>query len=155
MKVEINKTDEHTILYDRERKLFCLNDAAGNEIATARTEDQIEAEIKKVINQAFKLPIPALKSTYTGIYQGRITSVNLDLGKAFFAYDDKKYGRTEKITLRYDHNCFELTTANKAIASKVAELNVNIKVLRDEIEALKDSLENPINDEYFNERERG
>lgn len=148
-KIEVAKIDEYTIFYDPARQLFCLNDAADNEIATAGTQQQIQAEIKQVNKQSFKLPIPAIKSTYSGVYQGRITSVNVHRGTAFFSYDDKKYGRAEKVALRYDRSCFELTESNSVIVSTITALIAQINELKAQVEVLKEGLETPINADYF------
>lgn len=148
-KVRVREKDGYTIFYDSERKLFCLEDAMGNEVATASTQDKAEAEIQGIAKQAFKLPMPAILTRSYGIDRGRITSLNLHAETAYFSYDNKARGSTQKIALRYDREVYVLTEANEQIAKQIEERMAQRAKLSEEIEALKGQFEKPINAEYF------
>jgi len=148
-KVNIKTHAGYKIEYDPDDKLFYLYDADGNELATAGTQQKIEAEITALSRQTFKLPIPAISTGYCSVSRGRITSVNLQRGSAYFAYDDKARGRTEKLSLRWDHNHFVLTEANEIIVSQIETLIAQRKEIESKVEALKQQFQSPINSAYF------
>lgn len=148
-KVKVNEKDGYTVFYDSRTKHFCLNDKEGNELAIADTQGKVEAEIPKLAKQAHKLPIAAIKASYCGVSRGRITSVNVAGGTAFFSYNDKARGTTDKVYLRQGHNLFELTPGNEKIGSKIEETLEQRNRLNEQIEALKEQFEKPINAETF------
>lgn len=148
-KVKVEEKDGYTIFYDPVEKLFCLQDAMGNEVATASTQVKAAAEIQGIAKQAFKLPILAILTRSYGIDRGRITSLNLHAETAYFSYDNKGRGSTQKIALRYDRGVYVLTEANEQVAKQIEERIAQKTKLGEEIEALKGQFEKPINAEYF------
>jgi hypothetical protein len=147
--VKIQDKNGYSVFYDPERKLFYLEDAEGNEVGSASTQDKVEALIPEITKLAFKLPIPAILSLHSSVEKGRITSLNLHQGTAYFSYDDKGHGTTEKIALQYDKAVYELTEGNERIVSQIEKNLAQKKRLTDQIEALKEQFERPINLEYF------
>jgi len=138
----------YTILYDEKRKLFVLEDADGNEVASGATQDEVEAKAEKLSKLAFKFPIPALRVSGLVLSKGRVTSFNADDRAAYFAYDDKRYGSHEKLRLHYDH-AYELTEANAKIAGEVEECHKQISAREEIIRSLMGQLEKPIDRAYF------
>lgn len=146
--INIGITKSYTILYDEKRKLFILQDAEDNEVASGATQDEVEVKAGKLSKQAFKFPIPALKVSRLNLEKGRVTSVNTDNKSGYFSHDDKRYGSHEKLRLRYDH-AYELTEANSRIYEQVEECRSQIKQVEEKISGLIDQLEKPINLSYF------
>ncbi len=146
--IKVGIAKGYTILYDEKRKLFILEDADGNEVASGATQQDVELKAEKLSKQAFKFPIPALKVSHLSLEKGRVTSVNTDEKSAYFAYDDKRYGSHQKLRLRYDH-AYELTVANYRIYEQVEQYRGQIKEIEGKIESLIDQLEKPINLAYF------
>lgn len=146
IKVGIEKG--YTILYDEKRRLFILEDADGNEVASGATQNDVEIKADKLSKQAFKFPIPALKVSGLALSKGRITSINADEKSSYFAYDDKRYGSHQKLRLRYDH-AYELTEVNSRIYEQVEQYHGRIKEIEEKISSLIDQLEKPIDLSYF------
>jgi len=146
--IKVGLAKGYTILYDEKRKLFILEDADGNEVASGATQNDVETKADKLAKQAFKFPIPALKVSGLALSKGRITSINADEKSSYFAYDDKTYGSHQKLRLRYDHAC-ELTVANAQIAGQVEECRKQIKEIEEKIKSLIDQLEKRIDLSYF------
>jgi hypothetical protein len=146
--IKIGTAKGYTILYDEKRKLFALEDADGNELASGERQDEVEAKAEKLSKQAFKFPIPALKVSGLVLNKGRVTSVNTDDKSAYFSYDDKKYGSHQKLRLRYDH-AYELTEINSRIYEQVGQYRSQIKEIEEKISSLIDQLEKPIDLSYF------
>ena len=142
-----------TIIYDEKRKLFVLQNAQGDEVASGATQEIVEVKAEKLSKQAFNFPIHALRVSGDHLQQGRVTSVNLDDNSAYFAYDDKTYGSHTKLRLRYDH-AYELTEANSRICAEVAKYLEQIKEIEDKIKSLISQLEKPIDFSYFGMKER-
>ncbi len=146
--IKIGTARGYPILYDEKRKLFILEDADGNEVASGTKQDEVEAKAEKLSKQAFNFPIPALKVSGLGLSKGRVTSLNADDKSAYFSYDEKTYGSHQKLRLRYDH-AYELTEANSRIHEQVEQYRSQIKELEGKISSLIDQLEKPINLSYF------
>jgi len=146
--IKIGTAKGYTILYDEKGKLFSLEDADGNEVASGGTQDEVEAKADKLSKQAFKFPIPALKVSGLALSKGRVTSFNADDRAAYFAYDDKRYGSHTKLRLNYDH-AYELTEANAKIAGEVEECHRQITEREEIIQSLISQLEKPIDRSYF------
>ena len=146
--IKVGTAKGYTILYDEKRKLFILEDADGNEVASGATQDAVEVKAEKLSKQAFKFPIPALNVSGLALFKGRVTSLNADDRSAYFAYDDKRCGSHQKLLLRYDH-VYELTEANALIAGQVEECREQIKAIEDKIKSLISQLEKPIDLFYF------
>lgn len=151
--IKIGTARGFTIIYDEARRLFVLQDAQGDEVASGATQEDVELKAEKLSKQAFKFPIPALKVSGLGLYQGRVTSVNVDDRAAYFAYADKTYGSHAKLRLPYDH-AYELTEANSRIYAEVAKSREQIKEIEDKIRSLISQLEKPMNLSYFGLKER-
>ncbi len=146
--IKIGTAKGYTILYDERRRLFILQDAEGNEVASGATQQDVEAKAEKLSKQAFKFPIPALKISGLALSKGRVTSLNADDKSTYFSYDEKTYGSHQKLRLRYDH-AYELTEANSRIDEQVEQYNSQIKEIEGKISSLIDQLEKPINLSYF------
>ena len=146
--IKIGTARGYTILYNEKGKLFSLEDADGNEVASGGTQDEVEAKAEKLSKQAFKFPIPALKVSGLVLSKGRVTSFNADDRAAYFAYDDKRYGSHEKLHLHYDH-AYELTEANSRIHEQVEQYGSQIKEIEEKIRSLISQLEKPIDRAYF------
>ena len=146
--IKIGTARGFTIIYDEKRKLFVLQDAQGDEVASGVTQEDVEMKAEKLSKQAFKFPIPAFKVSGLGLHQGRVTSVNADDRAVYFAYDDKTSGSHTKLRLRYDHT-YELTETNSRIYAEVAKSRENIKEIEDKIRSLISQLEKPIDLSYF------
>ena len=146
--LKVGATRGYTILYDEKRRLFTLEDAEGNEVASGATQDEVEAKAERLSSLAFKFPIPALKVSGLALSKGRVTSFNADDRAAYFAYDDKRYGSHQKLRLKYDH-AYELTEANSRIHEQVEQYGSQIKEIEEKISSLLDQLEKPINLSYF------
>ena len=146
--IKIGTAKGYTILYNEKQKLFILEDADGNEVASGATQDEVEAKAEKLSKQAFKFPISALKVNGLALSKGRVTSFNADERSAYFAYDDKRYGSHQKLRLRYDH-AYELTEANSRILEQVEQYCSQGKEIEEKISSLIDQLEKPINLSYF------
>ena len=146
--IKVGTAKGYTILYDEKGKLFSLEDAEGNEVASGATQGEVELKADKLAKQAFKFPIPALKVSWLTLHQGRVTSVNADDRAAYFAYDDKTQGSHTKLRLPYDH-AYELTEANSRIYAEVAKSREQIKEMEDKITSLISQLEKPIGLSYF------
>ena len=146
--IRIGTARGYTILYDEKRKLFILEDAAGNEVASDATQDGVETKAEKLSQLAFKFPIPALKVSGLALSKGRVTSFNADDRAAYFAYDDKRYGSHQKLRLNYDH-AYELTEANSRILEQVKQYSSQIKAIEEMISSLQDQLEKRIDLAYF------
>lgn len=151
--IKIGTAKGFTIMYNEMRKLFVLEDAQGDEVASGATQQDVELKAEKLSKQAFKFPIPALKVSGLGLHQGRVTSVNADDRAAYFAYDDKTYGSHTKLRLAYDH-AYELTEANSRIYAEVAKSREQIKEIEDKIRSLISQLEKPMGLSYFGLKER-
>ncbi len=106
--IRIGATRGYTILYDEKRKLFVLQDASGDEVASSATQDEVEATVEKLSKQAFKFPMPALKVSGLTLYKGRVTSFNAADKSAYFAYDAKTYVCHVRLRLRNDR-AYEFT----------------------------------------------
>ena len=152
MLIKIGTTRGYKILYDDKQKLFILEDADGNEVASGARQDEVEAKAEKLSKQAFKFPIPALKVNGLVLNKGRVTSVNTDDKSAYFSYDDKTYGSHQKLRLRYDH-AYELTEANSGIHEQIEQYRNQIKEIEKKISSLIDQLEKPIDLAYFGLKE--
>ena len=150
--IKIGTARGYTILYDEKQKLFTLEDADGNEVASGGTQDEVEAKAEKLSKQAFKFPIPALKVSGLALSKGRVTSFNADDRAAYFAYDDKRYGSHTKLRLNYDH-AYELTEANAQIAGQVEECHRQITEIEEKAKSLISQLEKPIDRSYFGLKE--
>ncbi len=150
--IKIGIAKGYTILYDEKQKLFTLEDADGNEVASGATQGEVEAKADKLSKQAFKFPIPALKVSGLVLSKGRVTSFNTDERAAYFAYDDKRYGSHQKLRLAYEHAC-ELTEANAQIAGQVEECHKQITEIEAKIRSLISQLEKPIDLSYFGLKE--
>jgi hypothetical protein len=137
-----------TILYDEKRRLFILEDADGNEVASGQSQDEVEAKAEKLSKQAFNFPIPALRVSGLTLFKGRVTSFNADQQSAYFSHDNKGYGSHEKLRLHYDH-AYELTEANAKIAGEVEECHKQISAREEIIRSLMGQLEKPIDRAYF------
>jgi hypothetical protein len=146
--ITIGTAKGYPILYDEKRKLFILEDAEGNEVASGATQDEVEAKAGKLSKLAFKFPIPAFKVNGLVLNKGRVTSLDVDGKSVYFSYDDKKYGSHEKLRLRYDHAC-ELTEANSRIHEQVKQYHNQIKEIEEKISSLINQLEKPIDLSYF------
>lgn len=146
--IKVGIAKGYTILYDEKRKLFILEDADGNEVASGATQNDVEIKADKLSKQAFKFPIPALHVSRLSLFKGRVTSVNTDDKSAYFAHDDKKYGSHQKLRLRHDR-AYELTVANSRIYEQVEQYHGQLKEIEGKIESLIDQLEKPINLSYF------
>jgi hypothetical protein len=146
--IKIGTARGYTILYDEKRKLFVLQDAEENEVASGATQQDVELKAEKLSKQAFKFPIPALKVSHLSLEKGRVTSVNADDRSAYFARDDKTYGSHTKLRFAYDH-AYELTEANRRLYEQVEEYRSQIKQIEEKIRNLIGQLEKPINLEYF------
>ena len=150
--IKVGIAKGYTILYDEKRKLFILEDADSNEVASGATQNDVEIKADKLSKQAFKFPIPALKVSGLSLPKGRITSFNADEKASYFAYDDKRYGSHQKLRLRYDH-AYELTEANAKIAGEVEECHRQITEREEIIQSLISQLEKPIDRSYFGLKE--
>ena len=150
--IKIGTARGYTILYNEKGKLFILEDADGNEVASGGTQDEVEAKAEKLSKQAFKFPIPALKVSGLVLSKGRVTSFNADDRAAYFAYDDKTYGSHTKLRLHYDH-AYELTEANTQIAGQVEEFHRQITEIEEKARSLISQLEKPIDRAYFGLKE--
>ncbi|GAJ03748.1 unnamed protein product [marine sediment metagenome] len=150
--IQVGIVKGYTILYDEKRKLFILEDADGNEVASGATQNEVEAKAEKLSKQAFNFPIPALKVTGLDLSKGRVTSFNADTKSAYFAYDDKRYGSHQKLRLKYDH-AYELTEANSRIHEQVEQYRNQIKEIEEKISSLIDQLEKRIDLSYFGLKE--
>jgi len=147
--VKISEVRGYTVFYSSEYKQFILRDKEENEVARAKTQEQVELQIEKLVKLAYKFPIPAFKLHYAGeVMKGRITSLNPDDKSAYFAYDDKRLGSHEKVRLISDR-VFEITEANTIIHEQVIQYHAEIKSIEGKINALIQQLEKPINREYF------
>lgn len=146
---KIGKKEGYEIGYDADRRLFCVQDQDGNEVATGATQEIVEAQITMIAKQAFKLPIPAIKVGYSGVARGRITSVNAQRGTAYFSYDDKRQASSTKVALQYDHDLYEVTEANENTALLIDEGYKRKGELEEEIKRLKAQFEKPIDMQYF------
>ena len=146
--IKIGTARGYTILYDEKQKLFILEDADGNDVASGVRQDEVEAKAEKLSKLAFKFPIAALKVSHLALQKGRVTSVNADEKAAYFSFDDKTYGSHMKLRLAYDKAC-ELTEANTRIYDEVAQYRSQIKEIEGKIESLIKQLEKPIDLSYF------
>jgi len=146
--IKIGTAKGYTILYNEKGKLFTLEDADGNEVASGATQDEVEAKADKLSKQAFKFPIPALKVSLLALSKGRVTSFNADDRAAYFAFDDKRYGSHQKLRLNYDR-AYELTEANGRIHEQVEQYRSQIKEIEEKISSLIDQLEKRIDLSYF------
>jgi len=146
--IKVGTAKGYTILYDILRKLFTLEDAIGNEVASGATQGEVELKADKLSKQAFKFPIPALKVGGVTLQKGRVTSLDADGRAVYFAYADKTYGSHTKLRLKYDHVC-ELTDLNAQIAGQVEECHKQIKEIEEKIRSLTSQLEKPIDLAYF------
>lgn len=151
--IKIGTARGFTIIYDERRRLFVLQDAQGDEVASGATQEDVELKAEKLSKQAFKFPIPALKVSGLSLQQGRVTSVNVDDRAAYFAYADKTYGTHTKLRLAYDH-AYELTEANSRIYAEVAKSREQIKQIEDKIRSLFSQLEKPMDLSYFGLKEK-
>lgn len=150
--IKVGTAKGYTILYDEKLKLFILEDADSNEVASGATQGEVEAKAGKLSKQAFNFPIPALKVSRLALSKGRVTSFNADTKSAYFAYDDKKYGSHQKLRLKYDH-AYELTEANSRIHEQVEQYRSQIEAIEQTISNLIDQLEKRIDLSYFGVKE--
>lgn len=146
--IKIGTAKGYTILYDEKQKLFILEDADNNGVASGATQGEVEAKAEKLSKQAFKFPIPALKTNRLVLYKGRVTSINMDDKSVYFVFDDKGYGSHQKLRLTYDH-AYELTEANSRIHEQVEQYHSQIKEIEGKLDSLIKQLEKPINLSYF------
>ena len=146
--IKVGTARGYTILYDEKRKLFILEDADGNEVASGERQDEVEVKAEKLSKRAFKFPIPALKISHLHLEKGRVTSLNTADRSAYFSLDDKTDGSHTKLRLKYDQSC-ELTEANSRIHEQVEQYRSQIKEVEGKIESLIGKLEKPINLAYF------
>lgn len=148
--IKIGAVKGHTIVYNPDRKLFVLEDAEGNNLASAPTQAELEEKANKLWKQKYKFPVPAVYLMGSLYYKkGRITSLNPEAREVYFSFEDKdSYGTREKIRLsRAD--LYELTDANVQLCDQIDHYRGQIKELEAKINSLMKQFEKPITPEYF------
>lgn len=147
MGTKIGTVDGYSIEYDRRDRLFHLVNAAGEDVGSGKTQEDVEAEAKKLSKQKWTFPIPVIIS-YRGpaeFQRGRVTSVDLGHNAVWFVASD---GSRSKRYLSGE-TFYEATTNNQDILPKVAACRQRIKAIEGEIEQLKRGLDCPVDLAYF------
>lgn len=152
--IKVGTTKGFEIYYDENRKLFLLQDAEGNEVASGATQDDVESKAKKLSTQNFKFPIPAFAKGYgRSLEKGRVTSLNSEDRSVYFSYDDKSsfhsHSKLHLGRVGAGYNPFEITEANTQIYAQVQECHNLIEETNLKIEGLLGQLEKPIDLVYF------
>lgn len=147
--IKITVTKGYTIFYDSSYKVFRLQDAEGDEVASGATQEEMEQKADKLSKQAFSFPIRAIYCSMNTPDIGRVTSINIDKEEVWFASDTNTgYGSRQKRRLSAS-GLFELSDANNMIISQVEDKRRRMAGLSTEIATLIKQLEKPINLAYF------
>lgn len=145
--VKIKTGDGYEIHYDEGRKLF-VGLIDGQEVAEAKSQQEVEDFIKKLTKAKFKR-LPVIKRVYEGFYRGEITSVVKGEGYygatmgVWFVRDD---GMREKNRLQ-PKTFYQATPHNLTIAAIVGGLVEQIGKLKADINEHLDRLTDPITTE--------
>ena len=153
MKTKIGKVETFDLYYDTGRRKFCLENAEGDEVATAQTQAEVEEQAKQLLKKQLSLPIPAFRVSSHAVIRGRITSINPSERSAWFVADKGEHGTygsgREKVDFRYLH-LYQVTPANEETAKAIKERLNAIALFGKEIADLIKKLEKHINEQFFN-----
>lgn len=139
-----------TLSYDPDRKRFFLIDSDGTEMDYCTTQDEAETKAKSLSKREFKRI--KIYEVYKdgGVDAGEVTSVNPDDETAWVSMSPTRYGTgRSKIDLRYSSRYFEQTPANISIIEAIKQKHLEVKRVATELRELVETLEKPINKEYF------
>lgn len=152
MTIKIKEIYGYTLVYDEKRKTFSIQDIDGTELAYGQTQDEAEAKAKALSKQDFKR-IPIVRVEQEGqVTPGELTSLNRDDRAAWISMEkgEDSYGSgRRKISLRYDHSYYEATEANLKVIEGIKTKREALKLIKAEIEVLIDTLEKPIDGDFF------
>ncbi|MBA7568637.1 hypothetical protein ES708_10371 [subsurface metagenome] len=149
METRIGEFRDYGIFYDSRNKKFILKDSEGEEVASGKTQDEVEAQAEKIAKAAFKFPIPALVVEGDRTYAGKITSLNIDDKSCIFSYDGSHpYHSRTKIRLSHQ-KAYPLTRHNGYIHKEIAGKMIAIERLQEQIRDQTKLLEKPIDAEFF------
>lgn len=144
--IEVGTYKTSKIFYDPQEKQFTLQDVAGNILATAASQDELEKKAEKVTKQKLNLPMPVLYSRYHSLVSGRITSVDLSNRTCYFVPDNKILGYSkEKLYLNFNH-IYPCTCHNLDIQKQIqaiADQENNLQKMREEAMARLESILDP------------
>ncbi|GAJ04757.1 unnamed protein product, partial [marine sediment metagenome] len=155
--LKITEVAGYTIFYDPQIKRFHLEDAEGNVIDSAETQEELEKEAKALSRHDFKR-IPIFAVGEQTLSKGEITSFNQHDRSMWINMEGERWGSgRSKVNLYSDGTSgyYLQTKANLKIAEQVVAKGASIQTIRDEIEELEKTLKDPITREYMESREGG
>lgn len=152
MAIKIKGIYGYNLLYDERGKRFVIEDTDRTELANAKTQEEAEVKAKALSKQDFKR-IRIVTVGQEGLTtMGEITSLNRDDKSAWVSMEKDEHtwssGR-RKIDLRYDKGYYEITEVNLKTLEYIKAKRDTVDSILTEIKSLRDTLEKPINVEYF------
>ena len=152
MIIKIKEIFGYKISYDEQRKKFIVEDADGIELANANTQDEAEVKAKALSKQEFKRIRITQVAEEGRVTMGELTSLNRDDKSVWVSMEKSETtwgsGR-QKINLRYSSRFYEATETNLKILEGIKAKGETLDQVKSEIKALIDTLEKPINLDYF------
>ena len=155
MQVKIGEIHGYQVNYDTSRQYFLVIDTDGTELASAGTQERIEAKAKSLSKQEFKrIPIVFVNSNGR-IQAGQITSFDPDDKAAWVSMENTKGrrdGGRQKVNFAYGGGgYYELTPVNTKIIERIISKVATIEQEQLELKSIIATLEKPINLGYFKE----
>lgn len=149
--IKIKEIYGFALVYDEYLKRFVIRDTDGTELAYGETQDEAEAKAKILNKQEFKC-IRIIKVGDEGrVGRGELTSLNKD-DKSFWVSMEKSdswgSGR-QKVSLSHMRGYYEATETNLKIIEDIIVKREAADTILAEILSLKETLELPINLDYF------
>jgi len=150
METKIGEVRGFVIVYDTKDKLFHLRNADNEEVGSGKTQEEVEKQADTLAKQAYRFPISALIISGNRLELGKVTSINIEDKSVRFVYAEKGFYHSHtKVHLGHS-NLQELTEHNEEITNQVKARWDKIAEIEDEVKALIDKLDKPINLAYFN-----
>ncbi len=152
MATKIGEYKGYAILYDRGSRQFTLENAAGEEVGTGKTQEEVEKQADMLSKAQFHFPIRVFLTSGRGVTAARITSINLKEASVWVVEEDvSQYGykQRSKHNLRYTPELYERTEANEKIVAVIQTKREAITQLQNEIHELVEKIEKPITLTYF------
>lgn len=148
MQHKIKEIEDYQLVYDDRSKDFKLLDAEGDEQASGKNQDEVEKKVEELKKSNFKFPIRVYHDTGFTIELGRLTSLNVTDRSIRYVPDDTRGQSKFKKHLNHTR-LFEITDANRSLAQDIQAKKKHVDEVQDEIKALREKMEKPINPEYF------
>ena len=150
--IKIKEIYGYKLGYDESQKYFVVEDTNGTELAHDNTQDGAEVKAKALSKQEFKRISIVRVEGEGNVTLGECTSLNKDAEEAWVSMKKEKDGwgsGRQKISLRYNHGYYEATEANLKILENIRSKREALLQIISDINALKGTLEKPINNKYF------